>query len=90
MPDRQTTDPSETTRVAALKRLDAYWNDRNAVAVFLFPLSLVFAVAAWTRRRLYRLGILRARRLGVPVIVVGNLTVGGTGKTPLVIWVARS
>ncbi|MDR2165311.1 MAG: tetraacyldisaccharide 4'-kinase [Zoogloeaceae bacterium] len=54
----------------------------------LFPLifpSLVFAGLSAARRLAYRRGWLRARALPVPVVVVGNLTVGGTGKTPLVL-----
>jgi tetraacyldisaccharide 4'-kinase len=54
------------------------------------PLSLSYAAASAARRSLYRTGVCRSRRMACPVIVVGNLSVGGTGKTPLVCWlVAR-
>ncbi len=69
-----------------MKRLDSYWNDRNAVAVALWPLSWLFRLLAWGRRQAYRSGLCRQHRLPVPVVVVGNLSVGGTGKTPLVVW----
>ncbi|AEY01607.1 tetraacyldisaccharide 4'-kinase [Oceanimonas sp. GK1] len=52
----------------------------------LWPLSLLFGLISGLRRRLFRLGLKRAWRAPVPVIVVGNLTVGGNGKTPLVVW----
>lgn len=54
----------------------------------LFPLSILFGLVSALRRVLYRIGLLRAIRLPVPVIVVGNISVGGTGKTPLVLWLA--
>lgn len=54
------------------------------VAVALWPLSLVFGVVVRLRRLLYRQGLLKSVGLKTPVIVVGNISVGGTGKTPLV------
>jgi tetraacyldisaccharide 4'-kinase len=51
-------------------------------------LAGVFAAAVRVRRAAYARGWLRVHRLGKPVVVVGNLTVGGSGKTPLVIWLA--
>jgi tetraacyldisaccharide 4'-kinase len=52
------------------------------------PLSMLYVDAMRLRRFLYRKGLLKSGRLPVPVIIVGNITVGGTGKTPLVIWLA--
>jgi tetraacyldisaccharide 4'-kinase len=56
----------------------------------LVPLSVAFHSAVALRRTLYRRGILRAERLRVPIVVVGNVTVGGSGKTPLTIALARA
>ena len=55
----------------------------------LMPLSFLFGTVVFVRRALYRAGLLRATRVGIPVIVVGNITVGGSGKTPLVLWIVR-
>jgi tetraacyldisaccharide 4'-kinase len=63
-----------------------HWYRLSAVSLLLFPLSLVFSLLVRLRRFFYRLGILPSIRLRVPVIVIGNRTVGGTGKTPLVLW----
>ncbi|MFC1603270.1 tetraacyldisaccharide 4'-kinase [Pseudomonadota bacterium] len=72
-----------------MNRLDSYWNNYNAVAIVLWPISLVFHLLAWMRRCAYRIGLFKQHKLPVPVIVVGNISVGGTGKTPLVIWLAE-
>jgi tetraacyldisaccharide 4'-kinase len=56
---------------------------------WLAPLAMLFAAASSLRRFAYRRGLFASVHPGVPVIVVGNLTVGGTGKTPLVIWLAQ-
>lgn len=59
-------------------------------SVLLFnPLGALYGVSVRARAALYRNGFLRARRISAPAISVGNLTVGGTGKTPLVEWLAR-
>ena len=65
-----------------------FWQGRGAAAWCLFPLSLLFAFLAGLRRRLFALGLLKVERLPVPVIVVGNIAVGGSGKTPIALWLA--
>jgi len=55
----------------------------------LAPLSLIYGAVTHLRARAYRKGILKPRRLNGTVISVGNLTVGGTGKTPTVLWIAE-
>ncbi len=72
------------------ERMAAAWYAprRSPITVALLPLAAVFGVAVAARRALYRWGVLRAERVGVPVVVVGNLTVGGSGKTPLALALA--
>ena len=68
------------------------WWYRRGLSLQLWPLlpfSWLFRLVVAARCRLYRLGVLKSIRLAVPVIVVGNLTVGGSGKTPLVIWLVQ-
>jgi tetraacyldisaccharide 4'-kinase len=60
------------------------------LAALLWPLSLLFRGAVALRRLLFRAGVLRAQRVRAPVVVVGNVTVGGTGKTPLACALAEA
>jgi len=53
------------------------------------PVSLIYRLFIATRHLLYKSGVLRIRDFDVPIVVVGNLTVGGTGKTPLLIHLAK-
>ena len=57
--------------------------------VILWPLSLLYGVAATARVRAYAKGRLKSRRLRAAVVSVGNLSVGGAGKTPMVLWLAE-
>ena len=64
-------------------RTPDHWNHRGPLAISLLPLTLIWRAAGMLRR-------LSARpyRPPLPVICIGNLTAGGTGKTPLVGWLA--
>jgi len=65
--------------------LESEWERLGGGALIFLPLTLIFALAVAIRRLLHRMGILPAWRAPVPVIVAGNITAGGTGKTPLVL-----
>jgi len=64
------------------------WYGRASPPWWLLPLSSLYGAAVGSRRYLYSKGLRRSIRVPVPVVVVGNLSVGGTGKTPLVCWLA--
>lgn len=70
----------------ALNRL---WYGSARSAALLQPLAWLYGAVTALRRHAYAAGVLRARGVGCPVVVVGNLVVGGTGKTPLVAWLAQ-
>ena len=61
----------------------------NAAGIILAPLGALYSAAMRARLALYRRGTLKIHRINSPVISVGNITTGGTGKTPIVEWVAR-
>ena len=67
----------------------AFWYESDPLGALLAPLGWAVALFAILRRAAYRTGMRRSRQVGCPVVVVGNLSVGGTGKTPLVIAVAK-
>lgn len=68
--------------------LDRIWYGRHPARFALAPLSWIYRAVTALRRRAYTSGLLTIHHASVPVIVVGNLTVGGSGKTPRVIWLA--
>lgn len=76
------------SRDAAASRLNAIWYGGSWLSWLLLPVSWVYRVLVALRRGCYQSGLIRSVDVGVPVVVVGNLTVGGTGKTPLTIWLA--
>jgi tetraacyldisaccharide 4'-kinase len=67
---------------------DRIWYGGHWLSQPLRPLGWLYGGIVRLRRTAYRRGWLASQRLPVPVIIVGNLTVGGTGKTPLVLWLA--
>lgn len=76
---------ADTLRARIETLLRREWQRRGWLARALWPLSLLFGAIAAARRACYTHGLFHSERLAVPVIVVGNVTVGGTGKTPVVI-----
>lgn len=71
---------------AALNQL---WYGGARSAALLQPLAWLFGAATAVRRRAYAWGVLRQYSVGCPLVVIGNLVAGGTGKTPLVAWLAQ-
>jgi len=71
------------------ERLQQHWYRIDTVSLLLAPLSLVYGAVILARRAAYASGLFKIHEFPVPVVVIGNLTVGGTGKTPFVIALAQ-
>jgi tetraacyldisaccharide 4'-kinase len=71
------------------KWIHLWYAPRGAVSACLRPVAMVFGWVVWLRRLLFRMKLLPSETMDVPVIVVGNITAGGTGKTPIVGEIAR-
>src|SRR3954471_6645318 len=82
---RRSPSPRSPQSNAAMK----FWYRRGLLAWLLWPASLVFSIGVTLRKFLYWARLLKSEHPGIPVIVVGNITVGGSGKTPLVLWIAQ-
>lgn len=66
------------------------WSGKSPLWVLLWPFSLLYGAVSGIIRLSYRLGLRKSWRSPIPVVVVGNLTAGGNGKTPLVIWLVQA
>ena len=66
-----------------------FWYEPSPLGALLAPLGWAVALFTVLRRGAYRAGMRRSRQVGCPIVVVGNLSAGGTGKTPLVIAIAK-
>lgn len=78
---------------AGVRRLRDPWRYWARIGLWnglLWPASVLYCGVAALRRRLYTAGLRRVHTLEVPVVVVGNVTVGGTGKTPFVLWLCEA
>jgi tetraacyldisaccharide 4'-kinase len=72
------------------KFFEQIWHSSfNVYSLFLFPFSLIFFIIIKIRRTLYKYRILAKYKSPIPLIIIGNITIGGTGKTPFVIWLAN-
>jgi len=74
--------------VASPELIEDLWYGKHPLSIMLVPLGWCYQLLMTLRHLLYQSGILPTQRLDIPVIVVGNIVAGGTGKTPLVIWLA--
>lgn len=75
--------------MSAQSWVNRIWYGRRTPPLWTLPAAFLFAGIVAARRALYRRGLFKVARLSVPVVVVGNLSVGGTGKTPLVCWIVQ-
>lgn len=69
--------------------IERIWSGQSRLYLLLLPLSWLYGAITWLIRASYHLGLRSAWRSPVPVIIVGNLTAGGNGKTPVVIWLVE-
>ena len=72
----------------AYRWLHRVWYENARSGWLLLPLSGLYWLVIVVRKYLFDRGILRSYRAAVPVVVIGNITAGGTGKTPTVLWLA--
>ena len=70
--------------------IERIWSGRSRLYLLLLPFSLIYGLISNLLRLSYRWGWRKAWRAPVPVVVVGNLTAGGNGKTPVVVWLVQA
>lgn len=65
------------------------WYNGSVLNYLLLPLSLLFMLVSTIRRGLFKLGVLKSVKVARPVVIVGNISVGGNGKTPFTLWLVE-
>ncbi|ORM74971.1 tetraacyldisaccharide 4'-kinase [Pantoea wallisii] len=70
--------------------IERIWSGRSPLWLLLWPLSLLYGAITWLIRLSFQRGWRNSWHAPRPVIVVGNLTAGGNGKTPVVIWLVQA
>lgn len=71
------------------RKAPGFWERRGPTSLLLWPLSWIYGLILRTRKLIADLGLVKQRAAPVPIIIVGNIRVGGTGKTPIVIAIAQ-
>jgi tetraacyldisaccharide 4'-kinase len=74
---------------ATFFHVEKVWYKKSWLSFLLLPFAFFYYLVIILRKFLYRVGLKKSHSVGAPVIVVGNITVGGTGKTPMVIWLVE-
>ena len=72
-----------------MKWLVNSWYHPHPIRWLLLPISTLYCITIWLRKQAYQIGLFKQHQRTIPVIIIGNITVGGTGKTPCVIWLAK-
>jgi len=67
-----------------------FWETVNILSWLLFPLACLYGLIIWCRKLAYQVGLFSTTTLPVPIIIVGNIRIGGTGKTPIVIALSKA
>lgn len=70
--------------------IERIWSGKSCLYLLLLPLSFLYGLVTVIRDMVYKIGLKRSWKAPIPVVVVGNLTAGGNGKTPVVIWLVES
>ena len=71
-------------------RAPPFWETKNLIALALWPVSLIYGAILRLRGVAYALHLLKSQEIPIPIIFVGNIRIGGTGKTPIVIALAKA